>query len=318
MYILIGLIVFLLISTALNAIMLKVEAVKYKHPGKLIEIDGHPMHITGTGQGRPTVIMTCGSGTPCAYTDYCLIESKISVIARTCVYERPGYGWSSSSSTQRDTEQIVRDLRRLLEKAGEKPPYLFVAHSMGAMEVLLYAHNFPQEVAGIVLIDGTSPYKHIHHPKAAIPYAGVQFIRILNHTGLLRIAAELNLIPLINKRMKRMPKEMGRVDKAMIYKNLLNDMVVKEGESLTTIALKMKDQLDLKNIPLIVFTADSSLEKLPGWRESQNSLLKLSTNSSQIVIDNSHHVTILQEHWEEIANEIKELIYRLRDDMKCK
>jgi len=95
--------------------MLKIESKKYKPPGKLIEIDGHKIHITGKGKGTPTIIMTCGSGAPSAYTEYSNIEPKLSEITRTCIYERPGYGWSEHASTPRHTEQIVDDLHRLLE-----------------------------------------------------------------------------------------------------------------------------------------------------------------------------------------------------------
>lgn len=313
MNILIGLIIVLLFSTVINRRKIKKEKEKFNYPGKLIEIDGHKMHIAGSGTGIPTVVMTCGNGAPCAYTEFFPIESKISQTTRTCIYERPGYGWSEFTSNTRDTEQIVYDLKRLLEKAGEKPPYLFVAHSMGAMEAILYTHKYPQEVIGIILIDGTSPYKHIHHSKVSIPNIGVQVFRFLNYTGFIRLAGELKLIPLINQRIKQLPDNIGKIDKEMIYRNFLNDMVIKEGESLKSIALKMNNQIDIKNKPLILFIADSSLKKLPGWRESQNNLLGLSKNSKEIIIKASH-ITILHEHCDEIVESINGQIYKYREE----
>jgi hypothetical protein len=148
----------------------------------------------------------------------------------------------------------------------------------------------------------------------SIPNIGVQVFRFLNYTGLIRLAGKLKLIPLINQRIKRLPDNIGKIDKAMIYRNFLNDMVIKEGESLKPIALKMKDQIDIKNKPLTLFIADSSLKKLPGWRDSQNSLLELSQNSKQIVIKNSNHITILHEHCAEIAESIIEQICKYREE----
>lgn len=313
-YFLVCFLLFVLFSTVFNHIMLKVEEKEYKPPGKLIEVDGHKMHIYAAGKSNslPTVIMTCGSGTPSAYTEFSNIQPIISTITRTCVYERPGYGWSEHASSSRDTEQIVEDLRRLLELSGEKPPYLFVAHSMGAMEVLLYTHKYPVEVAGIVLVDGTSPYKHLYHSEGSIPDVGINAIRILNQAGFIRLASELKLIPLLNKRLDNMPKEIKAIEKAMIYKNILNDMVIKEGYQLKTTAEKMYGQLDFGNMPLVLFVADKSMKELPEWEMSQNSLLKLSNDSKLIVVDNTYHISILHDYAKEIANIVKEMIDKIR------
>lgn len=294
----------------IHHVMLKAEIKKYHPPGKLVEVEGHKIHIAGSGSGLLTVVMTCGSGAPCAITEFYPIAAKLSGIARVCVYETPGYGWSELAFNARDTEQIVRELRMLLEKTGEKPPYLFVAHSMGAMEVLLYTHKYPGEVCGIVLIDGTSPYKHIHYSKSSIPYLGIQLIRLINFTGFLRIINELHLNPLVNNRRKHLSKDMAAIDKVMIYKNIMNDMIIKEGAALEEVALKWNGHIDIKNKPLLVYSADSSLKRLPGWRESQQSLLELSSNSKQVVIENSNHITILHEHWKELVQGVEELLSR--------
>lgn len=309
-------IVFLLCSMIFHHIMLAVEKVKLVPPGRLIKIDGHTMHISGSGQGLPTVVMTCGSGTPSAYTEYSLIGPMISGITRTCIYERPGYGWSESASTSRDTEQIVSDLHRLLKKAGEQPPYVFIAHSMGAMEVLLYTQKYPNEVEGIIFVDGTSPFKHIYHSKPSIPNIAVYVLRILNRLGVIRIAGELGLITMLNRRLHSMPKGIRATEKAMLYKNILNGMVLKEGDLLAAIAEKMYNQLDFGDLPLIIYAADWSLAKLPGWQESQESLLRLSTCSKMVIVKNSNHISILQEHADEIIVGIKELIYKIRESKK--
>jgi pimeloyl-ACP methyl ester carboxylesterase len=287
--------------------MIKVEAERYKYPGKLIEIDGHKMHITGNGEGRPTVVMTSCSGSTCGYTDFYRINSKLSDITRTCVYERPGIGWSEHASTPRSTEQIVSDLHILLEKAGEKPPYILVGYSLGAMEMLLYSHNYPDEVAGIVLIDGGSPYYFIHNKficNKCIAYC----MRFLNFIGIVRILIELKLLHWVNHRIKHLPRDLGKLDKAMIYKNVCNSMTVRELDSIVTTSLKMNEELDLKNVPIIVYTVKESFKKLPTWEESQKSLLKFSSNSRQIILENTIHHAVLQDCWEQITEGINELI----------
>lgn len=314
--ILIILVAFFLVSMIINLVMLKVENAKYQPPGKLINIEGHKMHIYGAGQGTPTVVMTCGSGTPSAYTDYSLIQPEISEITRVCIYERPGYGWSEDASTPRNTDQIVSDLKSLLEKAGEYPPYLFVAHSMGAMEVLAFSEKYPEQVAGIVLIDGTSPLKHIKDTEASISKTGVKVLRIMNKIGFIRIATELKLVPLLNDRINYMVNDNKDIEKFMLYKNFLNDMVIKEGDSITESAQKMYEKINLDNLPLVLVTADTSLKELPFWDESQQSLLKLSTDSKQIIVKDASHVSINQKHADIIVTTIKELINKIKLDNK--
>jgi hypothetical protein len=109
-----------------------------------------------------------------------------------------------------------------------------------------------------------------------------------------------------------MPKEMRAIEKAMIYRNISNKMIIKEGDSLKEIAEKMYKELDLKDKPLILFACDHSIKTLPGWEKSQNSLLELSKDSKLAVIKGSNHISILQEHAEEIVKGIRELIAKSR------
>ena len=133
------------------------EKDKYNPPGQLIEVDSHKMHIYALGEGSPTVVFTSGSGTPCTYTDYYCIQKEVSKTVRTISYDRPGFGWSEPTSIPRTIDKQVDELHQLLSKAGEKPPYLLVGHSLSSLEVIRYAQVFPDEVFGIILIDGGNP-----------------------------------------------------------------------------------------------------------------------------------------------------------------
>lgn len=309
MYILMGLVAFLLLGTIINQIMVRIETKKYKHLGKLIEIDGHKMHITGEGTGQPTVVMTCASGSWCGYTDFYCLNEKLSDITRTCIYERPGIGWSEHASTSRNTEQIVSDLHTLLLKAGEKPPYILVAHSLGAMEMLQFAYNYPDEVAGIVLIDGAGPNNYIVNQKViSVSKKIMHCYRFLNFIGIVRILTELKFMPPMNHRIKNFPKEIGKLDKAMLYKNLANSMSRKELDSMYSTSLKMNEQLDLKDLPMFVYTVKDTFSKITGWDETVKGLLGFSTGSKQIMLDNTNHSNVILDSCDEIVEGIKEII----------
>jgi pimeloyl-ACP methyl ester carboxylesterase len=52
---------------------------------------------------------------------------------------------------------MVDDLHALLGVAGIPAPYVLVGHSVGGLLVRLYAGRYPEEVAGLVLVDSSHP-----------------------------------------------------------------------------------------------------------------------------------------------------------------
>ncbi len=118
-------------------------------PGQLIDIGGYRLHLYVVGTASPTIVLDHSLG---GVEGYFLIE-KLAKLARVCIYDRAGYGWSDCSPHPRNSEQIVKELDRLLTQAGIEPPYILVGNSFGSYNVRLYAHLFPQKVVGIVLTD---------------------------------------------------------------------------------------------------------------------------------------------------------------------
>src|SRR5581483_7934196 len=124
-------------------------------PGQLVDVGGYRLHLYCTGSGSPTVVLDFGLDG--SYLDWFYVQPQIAEFARVCSYDRAGYGWSDSSSRPRLPSVMSEELHTLLANAGEKPPYILVGHSFGAFDVRMYAHKFPDEVAGLVLVDGSHP-----------------------------------------------------------------------------------------------------------------------------------------------------------------
>jgi len=123
---------------------------KQSPPGELVDVGGYKLHLYTIGDARPTIILDHSLG---GIEGYLLIE-EIAKIARVCIYDRAGYGWSERSPHQRSSEQIVKELDTLLNNAGIEPPYILVGDSFGSFNVRLYAHKYPEKVIGMVLTDG--------------------------------------------------------------------------------------------------------------------------------------------------------------------
>ncbi len=144
----------------------------------LVDIGGgRTMYLECHGKGSPTVVLV--SGARGAYDDWThLIDSggepkpsgsavlpKVGKFTRVCAYDRPGTTrmdgtLSSSTPVQQPTtaQAGAADLHALLSAAKEPGPYVLVAHSWGGLIARLYASTYPDEVAGLVLLDAGSEF----------------------------------------------------------------------------------------------------------------------------------------------------------------
>jgi pimeloyl-ACP methyl ester carboxylesterase len=135
----------------------QVEPSTLSPPGKLVDIGGYRIHLLCTGPtsaGKPTVVLSAGGGD--FATDWSLVQRPLSDSLRVCSYDRPGYGWSEPGPYPRTFRQEAFEVRRILELAGERPPYLLVGHSIGAFVVRTFARNFREQVSGLVLVGPTN------------------------------------------------------------------------------------------------------------------------------------------------------------------
>ncbi|MCG6860852.1 MAG: alpha/beta hydrolase [Chromatiaceae bacterium] len=123
--------------------------------GELIDVGGHLLHIHCQGEGMPVVVLDAGLGG--ASSDWRKVQPELAKSNRTCIYDRAGYGHSDSGPLPRTSARIAAELRTLLLRAELPPPYLLAGHSFGGFNVRLFAGLFPDETAGVVLVD--SPHE---------------------------------------------------------------------------------------------------------------------------------------------------------------
>ena len=125
-----------------------------KLTGKLVDIGGYRLHIDVEGKGSPAVIFIAGA-TAFSF-DWALVASEISKVTQTVTYDRPALAWSDPGPMPRTLQQDVYELHTLLEKSNVKPPYILVGHSLGGIIARMFEKKYPEEVKGLVLVDGTS------------------------------------------------------------------------------------------------------------------------------------------------------------------
>lgn len=125
----------------------------YAEPGRQIDIGGRRINMHCAGTGTPTVILMAGifSWSVVWYKTQPVIAQN----TRVCTFDRASYGFSDPAPRPQLLAEVVEDLHAAL-KAGTIPgPYVLVGHSLGGIEVRLYAQRWPEEVAGMVLVDSS-------------------------------------------------------------------------------------------------------------------------------------------------------------------
>jgi pimeloyl-ACP methyl ester carboxylesterase len=270
-------------------------------PGKLLEVGGYRLHLYCTGDGGPTVVLAYGmSG---SYLDWYLVQPQVAKFTRVCSYDRPGYGWSELSPKPRVPSVHAEELHALLEKAGEKPPYILVGHSLGAFDVLMYAHHFPEQVAGVVLVDGA-------HPEWNISFGSRDRLEM----RLLQITAPLGL-PRWRKWCLQGPPEVADQKRAFNCQSHIFEANYQLRNSYRRAAEEIRTVSSIGNIPLVVISRDPNRPRISGndvaneqrWARLQADFLGMSSNSSHVIAEGSGHAVPL-ERPEVIVEQVRKLI----------
>ena len=121
--------------------------------GQMVDLGGRRLHLNCTGSGSPAVIVENGGGG--FSVEWVLVQPEVAKLTRICTYDRAGYAWSDRGPVDDGIEQIVGDLNLLLRTANVSPPYVLVGHSLGCLYARAYQRRFPEQVAGLVFVDGT-------------------------------------------------------------------------------------------------------------------------------------------------------------------
>jgi pimeloyl-ACP methyl ester carboxylesterase len=124
-------------------------------PGAFYSIQGKQMHIVCTGTGSPAAVLESAAGA--RWMQWRKVQPALSAVTEVCSYDRAGHGWSEPRKGPRDAEIIVRELHSLLDQAGVKRPFVYAGESAGGLYVREYAREYPTELAGVALLDASSP-----------------------------------------------------------------------------------------------------------------------------------------------------------------
>jgi pimeloyl-ACP methyl ester carboxylesterase len=251
-------------------------------PGASYDVGGHRLHLNCTGTGSPTVVLENGLNETSPL--WSAITARAAATTRVCAYDRAGQGWSGDVAHPQDGIAVVTDLHRLLAAAGETGPYVLAGHSSGGAFALTYAAKYPEQVAGMVLLDSSSPYQYTALPDFPSTYAAMR--RVLPVLPSLARLGARQLTP-ASTYPALTPSATAQVDAFANSPRGARNMrdehselrdVFAQAQALTTFGAK----------PLTVVTSRENADGTKGWTAAQDQMAALSTNSRHWVSDATH------------------------------
>jgi pimeloyl-ACP methyl ester carboxylesterase len=164
-------------------------------PGRLVDVGGYRLHLLCVGRGTPVVVLDALF--PGTVSNWAWVQPRVAGTTQVCAYDRAGLGWSDPGPAPRDAVQQARELHALLTVAGVHGPYVLAGHSLGGLVVRMFADRYPQDVAGVVLVEASDPqaWRRLGRPEGV----GV------DHTMLL-VAPMLGRLGLVRSGILRAPR----------------------------------------------------------------------------------------------------------------
>jgi pimeloyl-ACP methyl ester carboxylesterase len=262
------------------------DARAYPPPARLVDVGGHRLHLSCTGSGSPTVVLEPGQGG--VSSDFAWIAPALAHDTTVCVYDRAGRGWSDPTDRPQDGAQTAADLHTLLDHANVPGPYVLAGHSFGGLYVQSFAAQFPNDVAGLVLLDSTAPKPGpALEPSTSDTVLGrvAVLVPAVAHLGVGRLIAQSSYgtLPDPVRDQARAQASLARNLDSFIQEFLQANRAMQQAAALTT----------LNGKPLIVLTADTGHDA--GWQQKQDHMATLSTNSSHRIASATTHESMLSD-----------------------
>ena len=274
--------------------------------GQLVDVGPYRLHLECHGSRGPTVILEPGAGGSAATMG--LIAPAVARDSRVCVYDRAGRGWSDPAASPPDGAQIATDLHRLLARAHVPGPYVLAGHSFGGLYVRTYAAKYPDEVAGLVLVDSTAAKNAPVSPPNAGSYSLLRHVTsLIATTSLLGVGWLVADAGFSDLPPKYRDDARATASTGMGVGGLLDEYGVASRSAAEAGKLR---SLDAK--PLIVLTA--TRENSEGWMADQNEMTELSTNSLHRLEPGATHADFVLDpgHAAAVTRAIHDLVVSVR------
>ncbi len=292
-------------------------------PGRMADAGGRRLHLNVMGQDRrgPTVVLEAG-GTSFS-PQWARVQPGISGFARVVSYDRAGLGWSEPGPDPRDARSIARELHTALGNAGIKGPYVPVGSSLGGLYALVFADLYPEDVAGVVLVESMHPDQWERLPDRLVRLVRT-FDRTIRVLPLLAQLGALRLVDLTRIMQGRFRDELPPEERAQmeavaatpghweaVFGEVSGSWEATREQARAAVAAGLGEK------PLVVLTAPDNPgfgEMKEAWLEIQAELAALSSRDEHRVLEGASHVDTMidPETAREVVGAVRKVVEAVR------
>jgi pimeloyl-ACP methyl ester carboxylesterase len=244
-------------------------------PGRLVDIGGHRLHLWCTGDGAPAVILDTGLGgsTP----DWSFVQPEVARFTRVCSYDRAGMGYSDPGPSPRTARRIASELAELLARSGIDRPAVLVGASIAGFGVRVFASDYPERAAALVLVDAS------HEDDAHdVPWMA-RFVPLLSTIGVLRVLGVS-----FGQPVESLALAVHQFARATSFRAAGHQAAADEIIHIRESASEVRSSRRKLTIPVVVVTGGRGADER--WRQLQRDQASLSARGCLLIAQRSGHV----------------------------
>ena len=310
-------VLFICLGIIYQYIATRLDERKYPPIGKMVDVGGYKLHMIDEGAGSPVVVMDAALGN--ITLDWSLVQPEIAKFTRVITYDRAGFAWSNASPLKRISENEVQELHAMLHNAQIPQPYILVGHSLGEINVRLFATMYPDEVAGIVLVDSSHELQLEKLPKTSTPwYLKPKIAEIISNLGIFRF---MNYVPSQKRKYSADVQKMydsqklttkfihAVTDEMAHLKDSFHQLQITGGslgDKPLTVISAGKKRSNKGNLPEKEFE-----QMIKNLQDMQKDLVTKSARGKQIIAEKSGHM-VNYDQPEIIVDAVREMVDELR------
>lgn len=146
----------MVIGALLHATYFRSRFYRIQPYGQVVNVEDGKMHVYAVGEGDQVIVLLPGMGVMLPSADFGPLMRELSSDYTVVCVEYFGQGFSSGTARPRTSANYVEEIRSALRAAGYTAPYILMPHSISSVYSEYYAATYPEEVSGIISLDGTT------------------------------------------------------------------------------------------------------------------------------------------------------------------
>ncbi len=273
----------------------------YPIKGAFVDVGGHKLHYVKKGSGETATIIFESGADFGGHVIWKSIQEKLSQNFTTLSYDRAGVLHSQRGTNPKNIASISDELHTMLEKLDLPKPYIFVGHSLAGLTLRAFMDKYPQNVAGMVLLDPTHPdalemfSKKIQKMYTSFPPQWL--ISILLPLGIIRMLATKLMAKFT---VDAIPSEKENFKEALAYIDKGFQAYAEEFTAWRSLSQETKG-LEFDTIPIVLLGATkpplndkAHIEGLEVMKKVHQKTVESSPNGKYIPVDSAHTIQFEQ------------------------